>query len=211
MWYFCAVEEKEKEIVASAGEVFMKLGIKSVNMDDVARNLRISKKTLYKYVKDKNDLIRKALELHFHMEDVAIDEICHRGLNAIDESLEISRFIAQLLRQVHPSIHFDLEKYHPEIWKDMLDARHKMIYKCMHTNITKGIKDGLYRKDLNADVITKMYISKMDVLFDGELFPHTEITFEEVYLEYFRYHIRGLASEEGMEYLVNKVKKEKLK
>ncbi|NNE54961.1 MAG: TetR/AcrR family transcriptional regulator, partial [Flavobacteriales bacterium] len=201
----------ETQIIEGASAIFMKYGIKSVNMDDVAKNLRISKKTLYKYVSDKSDLLRKALNVHGQLEDSTIRSICNKNLNAIDELFEISHFIGNMLKEIHPSIHFDLEKYHPELWNELLDSRHKMVYECTYANLKKGIAEGLYRKDLNAEVIARIYMAKMDVVFDGELFPPNEFNFQQVYLDYFRYHIRGLASDEGIKYLVQKMKDEKLK
>ena len=186
--------------------VFMKYGIKSVNMDDVARNLGISKKTLYKYVTDKNDLLTKALALHARDESEAMDAIFSKKLNAIDEMLEISSYVSGILKQIHPSIHFDLEKYHPEVMKNMRDAHETMIYQCMKSNMEKGIEEGLYRKDLNVHVIAKIYIEKMDATFNSEIFPPQEFSFPDVYMEYFRYHIRGIASEKGIKYLTEKVK-----
>jgi AcrR family transcriptional regulator len=200
------VTEKEQHIIAGAGEVFMKCGIKSVNMDDIAKNLGVSKKTLYKYVQDKNDLLRKSLAMHADMEDMAIGLICEKDQNAIDELLDIAQWITSVLQKIHPSIHFDLEKYHPEVWKEMIDNRHKMVYTCMKDNMEKGIKEGLYREDLNIDVIAKIYMAKIDVTFDATIFPPQEISFSEVYREYFRYHIRGIASEKGITYLKKKVK-----
>jgi AcrR family transcriptional regulator len=200
------VTEKEQQIIIAAGEVFMKYGIKSVNMDDIAKNLGVSKKTLYKYFKDKNDLLGKALAMHCQLEDMAINLICEKDHNAIDEMMEIAQYVTSILQQVHPSIHFDLEKFHPEVWKEMQTNQHAMVYKCMAGNLDKGIKEGLYREDLNVDVIAKIYIAKMDVTFDSTMFPPNEISFPEVYREYFRYHIRGIASEKGITYLKKKVK-----
>lgn len=202
------MHEKELQIIMGAGDIFMKYGIKSVNMDDISRNLGISKKTLYKYVTDKNDLLRKALACHNQMEQDVMDEIFSRGLNAIDEVFEMSKFISGMLGKIHPSIHFDLQKFHPEVWNDMHLKHQESVYNCVHANLEKGKKEGMYRENLNSEVITQIYISKIDVLFDGELFPPDKISFSEVYLEYFRYHIRGIASKKGREYLAQKMNAE---
>ena len=82
------MNEREEEILTGACAVFMKYGIKSVNMDDVAKSLRISKKTLYKYVSDKRDLITRCFDLVHSQEEKAITQICARGLNAIDEMFD---------------------------------------------------------------------------------------------------------------------------
>lgn len=184
----------------------MKYGIKSVNMDDLARHLGVSKKTLYLYVKDKEDMLRKAVQMFCEREDEEIKSICARGLNAIDESLEIMKWVTGVLQEVHPSVHFDMQKYHPEVHKTMMENRFKAIYLCISNNIKKGQKEGLYRKDINADIITRVYISRMDVIFDRNVFGSDAYTPTELYIEIFKYHIRGIASEKGHQYLSEKQK-----
>jgi len=203
------MEEQKQNIISEAGKIFMRYGIKSVTMDDMARHMGVSKKTLYKFVSDKNELVYEVMKSHCDQEGVTIGGICERGLNAIDESFEISKFVVSKLKEIHPSIHFDLEKYHPQVWKDFKFIEGGQIYNCMVSNIEKGIKEGLYRDDLNIPVILKIYISRFDVVFDGEMFPKEEYNFADVYLEMFRYHIRGIASKKGIDYLIEKVKIEK--
>ena len=200
------MEKNEKEIIESTLLLFMKLGIKSVTMDDVARNLGISKKTLYKYVEDKNDLVRKSLGYSSEMENTEICQLCDIEQNAIDEIFEISNYVFAHIRSVHPSIIFDLQKYHPEAWKEFSVAKTEKINQCYMDNIAKGIKEGLYRDDVNAEIITKFYASRFEVMFDQELFPSDKFEPAETYLEIFRYHIRGIASEKGLKYLANKMK-----
>lgn len=203
------MEEREQQIIAEAGKVFMRLGIRSVNMDDVAQHLRISKKTLYQYVKDKNELVQRIIR---HITDThreCILGICKQGHTAIDESYEITRFVASQIGHMHPSIHFDLEKYHPEAWDLLQSTSREDIYRCVSENMAKGIKEGVYRDDLNIDVIARIYISRFDVAFDGELFPSDKYRFEDVIWETFRYHIRGIASDKGVKYLMKKVEKER--
>lgn len=198
------MEQKEKEFINKALNVFMSYGIKAVTMDDMARHLGISKKTVYNYVKDKNDLVRKTLVCQCDSESEHMEGICTKGLNAIDEMFEISRFVSSMLKGMHPSIHYDLEKYHGEVFKETMEMHEKNIYKIMTANLEKGIAEGLYREDLNIDVITKIYMKKIDILFDVEVFPPSEIRFDEVYAIMFRYHILGVASAKGADYVQKK-------
>jgi TetR/AcrR family transcriptional regulator, cholesterol catabolism regulator len=200
------LQEKESKVVENATGIFMKYGIKSVNMDDMSRYLGMSKKTLYLFVKDKEDLVRKAVAHFCTKEDIEIRNICHQGLNAIDESLEIMRWVLNVLKNVHPSVNFDLEKYHPEVAKAMKDNRHRAIYDCIRLNMKKGQREGLYRKDFNAEVIAKMYIARIDIIFDQDLFPLENHNLSDLYREMFKYHIRGIASTDGLEYLKEKMK-----
>ncbi len=200
------MNEKEQKVIMGATMVFMKYGIKSVNMDDIARNLGISKKTLYKYVKDKADLVGKAMGMHCEIEDKGITEICEKGLNSIDENLEIMQFILSILGEVHPSIMFDMEKYYPEILADTLEQRHHIVYDCLYSNMEKGKKEGLYREDMDSDILSKVYITSIDGMFSAKLFPVGEKSLSDIYREMFRYHIRGIASDKGREYLKEKMK-----
>ena len=183
----------------------MKVGIKSVTMDDVARHLGISKKTLYKFVEDKNDLVKKALTFNCDIENKEICLLCETGKNAIDESYDISQFVFNHISNVHPTIVFDLQKYHTEAWNDFRNDKMGQIHQCYMDNIKKGIKEGLYRDDINAEIITKHYTSRFEIIFDKELFPSERFSPAETYFEIFRYHIRGIASEKGLKYLSKKL------
>ena len=187
----------------------MSLGVKSVNMADVARHLGISKKTLYKYVKDKNDLVMKSFSLQHEMENEKMASILSEGKNAIDESFEMMKFISQMLNGLHPSIIHDIEKYHPEVFHEMQNKQHCSIYDFLKNNMTKGQKEGLYREDFNPEIVAKIYLASMDSLFDYKVFRHSETPLVDLYLELFRYHNRGIASQKGIDYLIEKVKQEK--
>jgi len=200
------MDEKEIKIISGASNVFMKYGVKSVNMDDVARHLGVSKKTLYQFVTDKEDLVKKSVSAFCQQEDNDISTICQKGLNAIDENLEIMNYVSNMIQNIHPSVAYDIEKYHPAVFKQMRTHRHSVVYNCVLQNLLKGQKEGYYRKDFKADVIAKIYISRMESLFDPTLFPSTEYKVTEVYAEVFRYHILGIASAKGAEYLQSKIK-----
>lgn len=201
--------DREQFILSEAAKVFMRLGIRSVNMDDIAQHLRISKKTLYQYVKDKNELVLRIVKQLSQHHNTCMMDICSAGHNAIDESFEITRWVAAQVGHVHPSVHFDLQKYHPDAWDLLQSTERADIYRCIADNLNKGIEDGLYRNDLSVDVIARIYISRFDVTFDGELFPAEQYRFEDVIWELFRYHIRGIASDKGLKYLTKKVAKER--
>src|SRR6185295_9173616 len=98
-------------------------------MDDVATRLGISKKTLYHYVTDKNDLVDRVLKHLSACYKCDIDLVRAReGQNAIDELYAVTTTVAGQLQGIHPSIHFDLEKYHPEAFRDMVGNKRQEIY-----------------------------------------------------------------------------------
>lgn len=210
-YYICAVENKLEHIVHEANNLFLRRGIKSTTMDDIARYLGISKKTLYKYLTDKNDLVSRVLNYNCNNQDQAIEEIVGKGLNAIDESFEVSHYIVRQLNQIHPSIHFDLEKYHPISFNAFKARKEGGVFDCHVANMEKGIEEGLYRDDLNVQVVARIYTTRIDMVFDDELFSADQYSFGDVYREMFHYHIRGIASEKGIRYLQKRINQEKSK
>lgn len=202
------MEAKKMEIIKAALGVYMKFGIKSVTMDEMALQLGISKKTLYLHVKDKNELVEECL-LFAHRTDVeGMCVIFDKDLNAIEELLEVGRHLVKTLGAIHPSIFFDLRKYHPSALKIMHKHKDLSLKGTLHSNLEKGIKQGVYRDNLNPDIVSRLHLATMETIMAGEVLPIEKFRIEEVYSEYFRYHIRGMASAKGLEYLKELIRKD---
>lgn len=200
------MEQKEQQLLEQVDKLFMRFGVKSLTMDDIARELGISKKTLYLYCSDKEDLLIKSFAHHFKCEEEFQNTILSKKLNAIDEIFEVSKHVSEMLKTIHPSIHYDLRKYYPEAWKIFSEYRKNFMLKCVSDNMEKGKREGLYRANLNIPIVARIHISRIDIVFDGELFPANEFNFREVFFELIRYHIRGIASPKGIEYFMEKIK-----
>lgn len=203
------MDVRKKDILEQAHRLFMRFGIKSMTMDDVATQLRVSKKTLYEHFTDKNDLVEQVVAGVRDHHRTTIDGICAKGLNAIDENQEIITFIVGQIAGVHPSVQFDLQKYHPKAWGLLEEQERTDIHQCVGANLRKGIKEGLYRENLDVEVITRLYIARIDSTWDGRVFPPDRFSVKDVLWKHFEYHIRGIASRKGLEYLEKKAKKER--
>lgn len=202
------LDERGLRIVDDAARVFWTNGIRSVTMDDVSRELGISKKTLYLYVKDKNDLVTKVLthtSCRFHEH---IRGIQQQGMNAIDEMYAIAQYISSEVLKLHPSLYFDLSKYHPEACRIMDQGKQVEVVGMVAANMEKGIREGLYRDNLNVALIAKLYVVRFDQVMSVEMGRFTEkYSLAEINWELFRYHIRGIASKKGIDHLEKKVTK----
>lgn len=204
-----AMDEKGTELLAKTAQLFLRFGIKSMTMDDIARQLGVSKKTLYLYVSDKNDLVEKVMEAIVENEKQVARELCDAYENAIDMLFALSKDISQKFGQVHPSIHYDMQKYHPRAWQIFEAFRTVFIAECVCENLEKGIAQGLYRDNMDPFIISRLYAGKIEMCTDAEMFPPDRYDFKTIHLEMMRYHIRGIASEKGLAYLREKVQKEK--
>lgn len=200
------MDEKGQKILEQVSQLFMQYGIKSLTMDDIARHLGISKKTLYQSFSDKADLVSQGMQLHIDKEGCAITSIQEKSQNAIEEMFLISQHVSTHLQTLHPSILFDMQKYYPDAFAKFNDYKLKMIMSSIARNLKEGIEQGLYRDNLNIPIVAGLYVGRMDILFDQNLFPSSTYSPKDVYFEAIRYHIRGIASEKGIEYLKDKFK-----
>ncbi len=189
---------EDQKILARIIPSIMRLGVRSVTMQQIAQELGISKKTLYLHFENKADMVHKAIEFYIEMEKEAIDEITDVDKNAIEEFVEIGRYVIKHLRQVNPTGAYDLKRLYPQTWE--LFEEHKLfIASTIQTNLEKGIEQGWYRNDFNIEIITRLYVSKIDSIIDINVFP-AYFSKADVYIELLKYHIHGVASETGETY-----------
>jgi TetR/AcrR family transcriptional regulator, cholesterol catabolism regulator len=203
--YLCRVKEDLKNILLKVRELYMKYGIKSITMDDVARELGISKKTLYLYVTDKEDLVGKFIDTEIELRKKQICNCFRIGYNAIEELFEISVFMNKMIRDQNPATDYDLKKYYPQHYQKIVKTKREGIYSYILLNLKKGIKEGLYRKDLNEEIIAKLYLSRSENIHSNELFTVEEFTSVKLFIELLNYHVRGIATEKGISVLENKI------
>jgi len=190
--------DTKKQILTKSESLFMRYGIKSVTMDDIARELGISKKTLYQFVENKADLIQKIFNEYIKCEKAEMDEIFIASANAIEEILNIGKYVIQQLRELAPTVMYDLQKYYRESWKLMQSLHQQDVYQVIKANLERGIKEGLYREDLDPDIIAKLYVGKTSLLVDEALFPLKHYDKGCLFKEYIKYHIQGIASPKGL-------------
>lgn len=186
-----------RKILDKSKTLFMRYGIKSVTMDDIARHLGMSKKTIYQHVNNKADLINKIMKLDIAEEEQKILKIRQETNNAVEEMFRVSIHVGEKLQQINPSAAYDLKKYYPKTWDLMRSIRHGHIYSIIKENLEQGLTQGIYRKNLNAEVLARFYVGQTALIFDRELFPFPEYKQAEVYLEFIKYHMRGIVSQKG--------------
>lgn len=188
-------------ILGKSDELYMRYGIRSVSMDDIARELGISKKTLYQYFNNKADLIEQVFELHIEQEKALMAGFRKEAGDAIDEMMRIARHVIQLLRELPPTTVFDLKKYYREVWVKMEALQQRHVYRVIRENLKWGMDQGLYRKDIDPDIVAKIYVGKTSVVADEELFPSSDYNMQDLFREYIMYHVHGIASPKGLQVL----------
>jgi TetR/AcrR family transcriptional regulator, cholesterol catabolism regulator len=188
------------DILERVRELFYKYGVRSVSIDDICRDLGMSKKKLYQYFASKNELVAKLLELERQNFEVIFDQNNFEGVNAIDILLIVSRELGERFRDISPSMTFDLKKYYPDIYHNHVDERIEFIYQKIQINLQKGISQGMYRDDLSIELVARIYIRRLIDLHNPEFFPADKFSFMTLFDMMFDNFIRGIANPEGIEY-----------
>jgi len=188
------------DVLERVRELFYKYGVRSVSIDDICRDIGISKKKMYQYVRSKNELVEKLLELERENFEIIFDTYNFEGVNAIDILLTVSKEVGEHFRDVSPSMTFDLEKYYPEIYHKHVDERIEFIFDKIKINIEKGINQGMYRNDLSIELVARLYIRRLIDLHNPEFFPADKFSFQTLFDVMFDTFIRGIANEQGISY-----------
>ncbi|MBN1144880.1 MAG: TetR/AcrR family transcriptional regulator [Bacteroidales bacterium] len=187
--------------------LYRKYGIRSVTMDDVSHELGISKKTLYQYVRDKDALVRQVIELEMSSQLNLLIDSCKEDLNAIEELVEIARCINYMLKEYSAVAEYDLKKYYPDLYIMLRKVRKERILKFILDNMVKGKNEGLYRENMNIDILSRISLSHIDSMFDSEVITITEFLERPFFLEYFEYHLRGIVNASGLKILEDQLQK----
>lgn len=195
------MDERMSSIMVSVRKLFLKYGLRSVTMDDIARELGVSKKTLYVHFKDKTDLVVNVVNQFIGSIKENISHVVTKDLNAIEQSFDISRQVGEEISIIQPTVFFDLKKYYPEAWILYEEFKNQFLTDIIRNNLKKGLEEGLYREDMDINIIAISYTNIINMVFDSEIYPFRDYNFRDVYLEIFSYHIHGIASQKGLEYL----------
>ncbi len=193
--------EELNTILERVRDLYYRYGIKSVTMDDVARELGMSKKTLYQHVKDKHELVEKVLKREVYKRECDMEALSGKTLNAIEEILEVNRQINIMNREHNPSMDYDLKKYYPELYRELHEVRRERMYKSILENLKKGQKEGLYREELDEEIIAKLQVIRFECMANAEVFTKEEIMTPHFFNEMFTFYIRGIANEKGIKFL----------
>jgi AcrR family transcriptional regulator len=189
--------ETQERILDTAFGLFRQYGTRSITMDDIATRMGISKKTLYAHFVDKDDMVVHAITRFLEVIQEEERTIRERSANAIEELLEIMNMMDEKLRNMNPVIMLDLQKFHSKAFSVFQEYRNNYLRTVVRENLERGMAEGLYRKDLELNILTQFRIASTMLCFQPEVFPiagFEMVKVQRVLLEHFLY---GVASEEG--------------
>lgn len=200
------MEETSDSIIQEASALFMKYGIKSVTMDDISRSLGISKKTVYQYFHDKNEIVNRVAKTYLENERRNFEEIQINAENAIDKLYRHSRFLRKSFEKMNPVVLFDLKKYYKDSWQLFLAYKKNIFSKSMIETLKEGIEQGYFRESIDPEILITLRMEILELVADGTIFPHDQYDFKEVQVQIFDHFIHGILTDKGHRLLNNYIK-----
>lgn len=198
--------ELKDRILHKSLELFTKFGFRAVTMDEICNQIGISKKTIYQFYSDKDTLVDECMELDMCNGKSDCMIAAEMAENAVDEIFLTLEFINQEFKDLNPIVMHDLKKFYPTTFTKLNDHINKFYYTIIYNNLEKGINEGLYRLDLDLDVITKFRLNTIILAFDQNVYPSDKynlVKVTETLIEHFLY---GIVTEKGLK-LINEYKK----
>ena len=195
----------EQRILEGSMELFKRYGIKGVTMDDIAKHLGISKKTIYFSYEDKDALVTELITLQLDSHIKAFDEIEALSKNAIDEIIGMMKHMGAEFSGINPNMFYDMQKYHPQAWIKFRVFKEDYIYKCVIKNLEKGQEQGFYRLDLNQKILAKLRLEQIEMAFNPVVFPPDKFNLSQVQVEILDHYLHGICTIKGHK-LINKYK-----
>ena len=196
----------EKSIVITSTELFLTLGFKSVTMDDIAEEMKISKKTIYTFFANKEALVQSVVFSMYSYITTKLTKIRKKANNPISELYEVKMFIMHQLKGEKTSPQHQLRKYYPKIHNELQKKQFDFMTKSVKKSLTKGVEMKLFRSSIDIDFISRMYFNGMVGIKNVDMFPIEKYSPEQLMENYLDYHLRAIVTEDGMKLLSSNIK-----
>ncbi|MES2279411.1 MAG: TetR/AcrR family transcriptional regulator [Bacteroidota bacterium] len=194
------MSQKER-ILAGSLELFYRAGIKSVTMDDIAKHLAISKKTIYQFFTDKNELVIALVKQKMQQDEEQMLGIMAQASNVIEQLIEMMQCSEEILSRANPILMYDLQKYHPEAWDEFQQFKNGVVIRTLEQLLREGKEQGYIRPEIDGKIIARMRVNQVEMGFNAAVFPPSEFSpwkVQQQFLEHFNY---GICTLEGYKLL----------
>ena len=186
----------------------MLYGTRSVTMDGIAAALGMSKRTVYENFKDKTDLVHTCIKAIISQHEERNQEIISAKVNVIETIFSFIQEGIKAMSSINPVFFYDMKKYYPDKWKDIQKNNERTALKLTNELLNKGIIEGIFRNDINIPIVSKLFHEQMNLLADGNIFPHNEFDHADLFQNLVINFMRGICTSKGIT-LINKITSDK--
>ncbi len=189
-------------IKQKAHELFMQYGLRSISMDDIATSLGISKKTIYQYFADKDELVDAVVDVEFRKNETICEYDRSNSKNAVHEIFMAMDMVVEMFSSMNPSLVFDMQKYYPKAFQKFHKHKNDYLYNVIRDNIIRGVSEELYRPELNIDIIARFRVESIMIPFNPEFYTKLKYNLAEIEEEFILHFLFGMASLKGYKMIV---------
>jgi AcrR family transcriptional regulator len=188
-------------IIQGGEDLFLTAGIKSVTMDDIAKHLGMSKKTIYQFFKDKNELVIALVKKKLQQDEDQMCDIIGKSANVIEEMINMMKCSEDIFSRINPIVIHDLQKYHAEAWQHFQSFKADVIVHTLEELLTKGIKQGYIRPDIDVKIMARMRVNQVEMGFNANIFPIAEFSTWKVQYQLLEHFNFGICTLKGYKLL----------
>ena len=194
-----------QRILKGAQELFFRYGIKSITMDDIAKHLGISKKTIYQFFNDKNEVVHTLMQEKLKEDEKEFKCLQGEASNVVEEIFSFMKHMSTIFSQVNANAFYDMQKYHPKSWQLFREFKEKCVMQMVVDSLQKGIEQGLVRQDINTKILARLRMEELEMGFDPAVFPPDKFKVLDVQLALIEHFLYGVCTLKGHK-LINKYK-----
>jgi len=202
--------DTKERILQKANELYMRYGIRSVTMDEIALQCGVSKKTIYQFFADKDELVEAIVKEKIKFSEECCDIDISSSADAVDEIFKTIDMVEELLKNMNPAVMFDLKKYHNEAFMKMEKHKSEYVYTTVKNNLLRGIEEGLYRDDINIEILSRYRVESMTLPFNPDFYIKTKSSLTDVAAEILIHYVHGIVNPKGYK-LILKYQQERTK
>lgn len=195
--------EVRERILKAADELFSKFGIRSVTMDEIAAEIGISKKTIYLTFEDKDAVVHEVASNRMSFEEIECKRIYEESENPIDEVFKEIEVFRTHSATLNPMVVYDLKKYHPKTWQVFQEHKQSVFLEITKRNLREGVEQGLYRSEIDIEILSRLRMEEIDFAFDVNVFPPEKFKQFDVHRAFIDHFLHGIMTEKGLEIYKN--------
>ncbi len=198
------MEDEKEKIIIFAAQKFMEGGFFKTTMDELAAEMRMSKKTIYKNFPSKEKLVTQVAKRILDDNSHLIDETVALKCNAVEKLFRIFQTVAKIISKINENNLKDIHYYSPETWKEIDDFRTKKMTFFLANIIAQGQKEGYFVKK-RPEIIITMFLASARAIATPAFIINNRFTFLEALDEMSEILARGITTDKGKK-IFNKLK-----
>ncbi|WP_229310495.1 TetR/AcrR family transcriptional regulator [Larkinella arboricola] len=189
--------EIKERILSKAEALFWKFGTRSITMDDISRDIGISKKTLYQHFTDKDDIVYQVIQYRMEQNREHVSCRVADAHDPIEEILLAAETMRQYLAEMNPALLIDVQRHYPRAWEVCTEFKEKFLLESIRSNLKRGIEQGLYRAEIDIEIMARLRVELIRLAYDTDVFPRMLAGMTEIQIQLLHHFVRGILTEKG--------------